>query len=76
MARLDIIVNNAGYSWDGVIQKTTDEQFLAMLEIHLITPFRILRAASPYIRDAAKAEIAAGKNGHAQGGQHHLDCGH
>jgi 3-oxoacyl-[acyl-carrier protein] reductase len=58
---LDIIVNNAGYSWDGVIQKTTDEQFLAMLEIHLMVPFRILRAASPYFREAAKAEIAAGK---------------
>jgi 3-oxoacyl-[acyl-carrier protein] reductase len=58
---LDIIVNNAGYSWDGVIQKTTDEQFLAMLEIHLMVPFRILRAASPYLRDAAKAEMATGK---------------
>jgi 3-oxoacyl-[acyl-carrier protein] reductase len=58
---LDIIVNNAGYSWDSVIQKTTDEQFLAMLEIHLLTPFRILRAASAYIREKAKAEIAAGK---------------
>jgi 3-oxoacyl-[acyl-carrier protein] reductase len=58
---LDIIVNNAGYSWDGVIQKTTDEQFLAMLEIHLMVPFRILRAAAPYLKDAAKAEIAAGK---------------
>ena len=46
---IDIIVNNAGYSWDGVIQKTTDEQFRAMLEIHLVTPFRILRAASSYI---------------------------
>jgi len=43
---IDIIVNNAGYSWDNVIQKTTDEQFQAMLEIHLVTPFRILRAAS------------------------------
>ena len=42
---IDIIVNNAGYSWDNVIQKTTDEQFLAMLEIHLVTPFRLLRAA-------------------------------
>lgn len=58
---IDIIVNNAGYSWDNVIQKTTDEQFLAMLEIHLLTPFRILRAASGYIRETAKAEIAAGK---------------
>jgi len=58
---IDIIVNNAGYSWDGVIQKTTDEQFQAMLEIHLVVPFRILRAASSYIRETAKKEIAAGK---------------
>ena len=58
---IDIIVNNAGYSWDNVIQKTTDEQFQAMLEIHLVTPFRILRAASAYIRETAKKEIAAGQ---------------
>lgn len=58
---VDIVVNNAGYSWDSVIQKTTDEQFLSMLEIHLVVPFRILRAASTYIREAAKREVAAGK---------------
>ncbi|HXS77243.1 MAG TPA: SDR family oxidoreductase [Terracidiphilus sp.] len=56
---IDIIVNNAGYSWDNVIQKTTDEQFQAMLDIHLVTPFRILRAASGFIRESAKKEIAA-----------------
>jgi 3-oxoacyl-[acyl-carrier protein] reductase len=56
---IDIIVNNAGYSWDNVIQKTSDEQFQAMLDIHLVTPFRILRAASGFIREAAKKEIAA-----------------
>src|SRR5215469_423637 len=61
LGSVDIIVNNAGYSWDNVIQKTTDEQFQAMLDIHLVTPFRVLRAASGYIRDTAKAEIAAGK---------------
>jgi 3-oxoacyl-[acyl-carrier protein] reductase len=58
---IDIIVNNAGYSWDNVIQKTTDEQFMAMLEIHLVTPFRLLRAASTFIRESAKREIAAGQ---------------
>lgn len=57
---VDIIVNNAGYSWDNVIQKTTDEQFQAMLDIHLVTPFRLLRAASTYIRETAKHEIASG----------------
>ncbi len=54
---IDIIVNDAGYTWDSVIQKTTDEQFQAMLDIHLVTPFRILRAASDYIRSATKREI-------------------
>lgn len=58
---IDIIVNNAGYSWDNVIQKTSDEQFQAMLDIHLVTPFRILRAASGFIREAAKKEIAASR---------------
>jgi len=58
---IDIIVNNAGYSWDNVIQKTTDEQFQAMLDIHLVTPFRILRAASGFIRESAKKESAADK---------------
>jgi len=42
---LDIIVNNAGYTWDGVIQKMSDEQFVAMLDVHVTGPFRILRAA-------------------------------
>ncbi len=58
---LDIIVNNAGYTWDNVIQKTTDEQFQAMLDIHLVTPFRILRAASAWIREAARRESAEGR---------------
>lgn len=58
---LDIIVNNAGYTWDNVIQKTTDEQFLAMLQIHMVAPFRILRAASGWIRETAKREVAEGR---------------
>src|SRR5262249_21316511 len=43
---IDIIVNNAGYTWDNVIQKTTDEQFQSMLDIHMLAPFRILRSAA------------------------------
>jgi 3-oxoacyl-[acyl-carrier protein] reductase len=58
---LDIIVNNAGYTWDSVIQKTSDEQFQAMLDVHLVAPFRILRAASSYLRETAKQETAAGR---------------
>jgi 3-oxoacyl-[acyl-carrier protein] reductase len=57
---VDIIVNNAGYTWDSVIQKMTDEQWDAILDVHLKAPFRILRAAQPVIAAAAKAEKAAG----------------
>jgi 3-oxoacyl-[acyl-carrier protein] reductase len=58
---IDIIVNNAGYTWDNVIQKTTDDQYMAMLNIHLVAPFRVLRAASTHIREAAKHEAAEGR---------------
>lgn len=58
---IDIVVNCAGFSWDGVIQKTTDEQFLAMLNIHVVAPFRLLRAASDHLRETAKQEIAQGR---------------
>jgi 3-oxoacyl-[acyl-carrier protein] reductase len=58
---LDIIVNNAGYTWDNVIQKMTDEQWYAMIDCHLTAPFRILRAAQPVIRALAKAETEAGQ---------------
>jgi 3-oxoacyl-[acyl-carrier protein] reductase len=57
---LDIIVNNAGYTWDSVIQKMTDEQWDAIIDVHLKAPFRILRAAQPVISKLAKAEAAAG----------------
>lgn len=58
---LDIVVNNAGYPWDGVIQKLSDEQWYAMLDVHATAPFRILRAAAGHIREAAKREQAAGQ---------------
>lgn len=58
---LDIIVNNAGYTWDSVIQKMTDEQWDAILDVHLKAPFRILRAAQPVIAAAVKEAKAAGQ---------------
>jgi 3-oxoacyl-[acyl-carrier protein] reductase len=59
--QLDIIVNNAGYTWDGVAHKMTDDQFRAMLEIHTVVPFRIIRAAAPHIREPAKSERDRGE---------------
>jgi 3-oxoacyl-[acyl-carrier protein] reductase len=59
--QIDIIVNNAGYTWDGVAHKMTDDQFQAMLDIHTIVPFRICRAAAPHLREPAKAERDEGR---------------
>ena len=58
---IDIVVNNAGYTWDGVAHKMSDEQFQAMLDIHTIVPFRVARALAPHWREAAKAEAAEGR---------------
>jgi 3-oxoacyl-[acyl-carrier protein] reductase len=58
---LDIVVNNAGYTWDSVVQKMTDEQWDAIVDVHLKAPFRILRAAQPVIGAAAKAERERGE---------------
>jgi len=54
--RLDIVVNNAGYTLDAPIHKMSDENFQRMLDIHTIVPFRVLRAAAPLLREPAKVE--------------------
>ena len=58
---VDIIVNNAGYTWDNVVHKMNDDQFQAMLDVHLTAPFRIMRAAAEPIRIAAKKEAQEGR---------------
>jgi 3-oxoacyl-[acyl-carrier protein] reductase len=58
---LDIVVNNAGYTWDGPIHKMSDEQFQAMLDIHNVVPFKVLRAAAPHMREPAKRERDEGR---------------
>ncbi len=59
--RLDIVVNNAGYTLDAPLHKMSDDWFQRMLDIHTIVPFRVLRAAAPHLREPAKAERARGE---------------
>src|ERR671914_478697 len=59
--QLDIVVNNAGYTWDGTLHRMTDEQFQAMLDIHTVVPFRVMRAAAPHLREPAKKERDEGR---------------
>ena len=60
-ARIAFTVSVAGYTWDNVIQRMTDEQFQTILDVHVTAPFRILRAASEPIRRFAKQEAAEGR---------------
>ena len=59
--QLDILVNNAGYTRDNVVHKMTDDEFQAMLDIHTVVPFRIIRAAAPHLREPAKQERDEGR---------------
>ncbi len=59
--KIDIVVNNAGYTIDEPVHKMTDEHFQAMLDIHTIVPFRVIRAAAPHLREPAKKEREEGR---------------
>jgi len=59
--KINLLVNNAGYTWDSMVHKMSDEQWEAILDIHTTTPFRMIRAIAPYLREPAKAEKAAGQ---------------
>jgi len=61
---LDIIINNAGFIWNTAIQNMSDAQWYAMIDVHATAPFRILRAAQPYFRAAAKRDQEAGAPKH------------
>lgn len=58
--KINILVNNAGYTWDGMLHNMSDEQWQAIMDVHTTAPFRMIRAAAPYMRDAAKRELAEG----------------
>ena len=59
--KIDIVVNNAGYTLDGAVHKMSDDWFQKMLDIHLVVPFRVLRAAAPHLREPAKVEREEGR---------------
>jgi len=48
--KIHIIVNNAGYTWDGVIHKMTDKQWDNIIALHNTAPFKLVREAAPYFR--------------------------
>lgn len=48
--KIHIIVNNAGYTYDGVIHKMSDKQWDTIMDLHTKAPFQLVRAAAPYFR--------------------------
>jgi 3-oxoacyl-[acyl-carrier protein] reductase len=58
--KINILVNNAGFTWDGMVHKMTDEQWEAVLDVHATAPFRMVRAAAPHMREVAKADLKSG----------------
>jgi 3-oxoacyl-[acyl-carrier protein] reductase len=59
--KIDIIVNNAGYTLDAPIHKMSDDWWEKMLAIHVTAPFKVIRAAAPHLREPAKAERERGE---------------
>ncbi len=56
---IDIVVNNAGITRDKTFHNLDDELWDFVLNVNLKTAFHTTRAAMPYLRDAAKREMAA-----------------
>ena len=56
---VDIIINNAGYIWNTSALNHSDEQWAAMIDMHLTAPFRLLRAAGAHFRNEAKRLITS-----------------
>jgi len=48
--KIHIIVNNAGYTWDGVIHKMSDKQWENIIALHNTAPFKLVREAAPFFR--------------------------
>ncbi|MGH2732174.1 MAG: SDR family NAD(P)-dependent oxidoreductase [Actinomycetota bacterium] len=58
--KLDILINNAGITRDRTFHNMTDDLWSFVLDTNLRTAFHCTRAAVGHMREAAKAELAAG----------------
>ena len=59
--KINVLVNNAGFTWDGMLHTMTDDQWRAVMEVHTFAPFRMIRAAAAHLRESGKRELAAGE---------------
>jgi NAD(P)-dependent dehydrogenase (short-subunit alcohol dehydrogenase family) len=55
--RIDVIVNNAGYGLLGATEKATDQELARIFAVDVFAPFRIIRAALPFLRAQGSGHI-------------------
>jgi len=54
---LDILINNAGMNWDGVIWKMTEEQWDRVIGVDLKGTFNFIRAVAPIFKEQKSGKI-------------------
>lgn len=57
VGQIDVIVNNAGYGLLGALENATDPEVENLFAVDVFAPFRIIRAALPYLRRQGKGHI-------------------
>lgn len=55
--RIDVIVNNAGYGLLGAVEQASDAEAARLFAVDVFAPFRIIRAALPYLRRQGSGHI-------------------
>ncbi|NHI17779.1 SDR family NAD(P)-dependent oxidoreductase [Microbacterium excoecariae] len=55
--RIDVVVNNAGIGAQGTIEANSDEEWHRVLDVNLVGPVRVSRAALPWLRQSPHAAI-------------------
>lgn len=55
--RIDVVVNNAGYSLVGSIEEMTDEEFRQTMDVNLFAAVNVIRNVMPYLREQQSGHI-------------------
>ena len=55
--QIDVLVNAAGVIASGTLEQTTDTMWDEMIAVNLSAPFRLMRAAAPYLRARSGAVV-------------------
>jgi 3-oxoacyl-[acyl-carrier protein] reductase len=56
-----VVVTAAGYTWDGMAHRMSDEQWQAIIDVHLTGTFRVVRDAFKVMRENAREAIDRGE---------------